>query len=83
MTSPARTQAPGLGIDPGQPIPYTLTAKAHAALDQDNSRSWREEDTPATTGPDEWGCGQCGAARFGTPPEDGLCPACRAGEDSR
>ena len=34
-------------------------------------------------GPDEWACEQCGAACFGTPPEDGLCPACRAGEDGR
>jgi hypothetical protein len=24
--------------DPDQPIPYTLTAKAHAALDQDGTR---------------------------------------------
>ena len=54
--------------DPGQPVPFTLTPKAHAALDSD--------DTPP--GPGEWGCDQCGAAWFGTPPEDGLCPACRA-----
>jgi hypothetical protein len=25
-------------IDPGQPIPFTLTAKAPAALDQDGAR---------------------------------------------
>ncbi len=31
-------------------------------------------------GPGEWGCEQCGAAFFGTLPEDGLCPACRAGD---
>jgi len=83
MTSPARTQAPGPGIDLGQPIPYTLTAKAHAALDQDNSRGRYEEDTPAATGLGEWGCERCGAAYLGTPPVDGLCPACRAGEDGR
>jgi hypothetical protein len=83
MTSPARTQTPGPGIDPGQPIPYTLTAKAHAVLDLDNSHGWREEDTPAATGPDEWGCERCGAACLGTAPDDGLCPACRAGEDGR
>jgi hypothetical protein len=27
--------------------------------------------------PDEWGCTQCGAAHFGTPPEDGMCRDCR------
>jgi hypothetical protein len=27
--------------------------------------------------PDEWGCTQCGAAHFGTPPDDGLCRDCR------
>jgi hypothetical protein len=53
--------------DPDRPIPFTLTAKAHAALDED--------------GPAEWGCEQCGAAYLGTPPDDGLCRACRAGED--
>jgi NTP pyrophosphatase (non-canonical NTP hydrolase) len=42
MTSPARTTADG--TDPGQPIPYTLTAKAHTALDQDST-------TPAATSP--------------------------------
>jgi len=27
--------------------------------------------------PGEWGCEQCGAAWFGTPPDHGLCPACQ------
>jgi NTP pyrophosphatase (non-canonical NTP hydrolase) len=31
--NPART----LTADPGQPVPFTLTAKAHAALDQDSA----------------------------------------------
>ena len=31
----------------------------------------------ATAG--EWACYQCRAAWFGTPPEDGQCPGCRAG----
>jgi len=52
----------------GTPIPYTLTAKAHALLDAADQ---------APPGPGEWGCGLCGAAFFGTPPETGLCPACR------
>jgi hypothetical protein len=26
----------------------------------------------------EWGCRQCGAAYFGTPPDEGLCPRCHA-----
>jgi NTP pyrophosphatase (non-canonical NTP hydrolase) len=183
--TPTTALTADLATDPGQPIPYTLTAKAHAALDQDRvrpapaadlrqiardleaqlhanrrpaitdanqldvqalcvaeeagelvgayrrwvgkarrtgtrrdledeiadvlivtacfaeragidlnaalaakltviySRGWREEDTPAATGPAEWGCGQCRAAYLGAPPEDGLCPACRAGEDGR
>ena len=53
----------------GQPIPFTLTAKALALLDQV---------------PDgQWACERCGAAWFGTPPDGGLCPPCRAGEDGR
>lgn len=52
--------------DPGQPIPFTLTPKAHALLDQV---------------PDgQWACEQCGAAFFGTPPGHGLCPDCRGGD---
>jgi hypothetical protein len=31
----------------------------------------------ATVG--QWACHQCGAAWFGTPPEDGLCPGCGTG----
>ena len=61
-TDPSTRTAPA-----DQPIPFTLTAKAHAALDQD----------PAAPGPGEWGCDRCGAAFFGAPPGDGLCPACR------
>ncbi len=34
--------------------------------------------TGAVPRPGEWGCLRCGAAWFGTPPDDGLCPACRA-----
>ena len=77
------TPTPALAADPGQPVPYTLTAKAHAALDQDNSRGRYEEDTPAATGLGEWGCERCGAAYLGTEPEDGLCTPCRTGEGGR
>ena len=56
--------------NPNQPVPFTLTPRAHAALDSDG--------TPP--GPGEWACDQCGAAWFGTPPDDGLCPACRAAQ---
>jgi NTP pyrophosphatase (non-canonical NTP hydrolase) len=47
------------------------------------TRGWRQDDTPAPTGPEEWGCDLCGAAFFGTPPGDGLCPPCRAGQDGQ
>ena len=57
-----------LATDPGQPIPYTLTAKAHAALDQDSSDGWRADDAPAATGLEEWGCERCGAALAGDKP---------------
>jgi rubrerythrin len=39
--------------------------------------------TGTAPGPGQWGCDQCGAAFFGTPPEDGLCPACRAADGAR
>jgi hypothetical protein len=56
---------------PDTPIPFTLTPKAHALL---------STATPAAAlGPGEWGCDQCGAAFFGTPPGDGLCPPCQGG----
>jgi NTP pyrophosphatase (non-canonical NTP hydrolase) len=63
------------GIDPYDAIAAKLTVIY--------SRGWREDDTDPGTGPGEWGCERCGAAWFGTPPEDGLCPACRAREDGR
>jgi hypothetical protein len=49
--------------DPDAPVPFILTSKARALLDQV---------------PDgQWVCEQCGAAWFGAVPDDGLCPACR------
>jgi NTP pyrophosphatase (non-canonical NTP hydrolase) len=60
-----------------------LDAAITAKLSVIYSRGWREDDDPAGTGPDGWACQRCGAAYFGTPPEDGLCPACHAQEDGR
>ena len=65
----AAVRAADAAPDPGQPIPFTLTPKARALLDQ--------------VPDDQWACERCGAAWFGTPPDDGLCPPCRAGEDGR
>ena len=59
----AAARAADAAPDPDQPVPFTLTPKARALLDQ----------APA----DQWACGHCGAAYFGTPPGDGLCPGCR------
>jgi hypothetical protein len=50
----------------GRPVPYALTPLAHACLAA-------LEDIP----PGQWACRTCGGAYFGTPPADGLCPACR------
>ena len=60
-----------------------LDAAIAAKLTVIYSRGWREEDPAAGPGPGEWGCEQCGAAFFGAPPEDGLCPPCRTGQDDR
>jgi hypothetical protein len=30
-----------------------------------------------------WACTHCGAAWFGTPPDDGLCPSCQAARGAR
>ena len=49
--------------DCDQPVPFTLTPKAHALPDQPDGN--------------QWACERCGAAYFSTPPDDGLCPACR------
>jgi rubrerythrin len=59
---------PALSLD--TPIPFTLTPKALAAL---------RDPAPTSDGPEpgEWACQQCGAAWFGPPPDDGLCPGCR------
>jgi hypothetical protein len=66
----AAVRAAGATPDPDQPVPFTLSPKAHAELDSGDT----------APGPGEWGCDQCGVAFFGTPPEGGQCPACRGGK---
>jgi hypothetical protein len=78
----AAARAADTDPDPGQPIPYTLTAKAHAALDADTTVTAMAcgcgaEDCAACAG-SGWACPRCGDAFFGTAPDDGLCPPCRA-----
>jgi hypothetical protein len=66
-TRPAQDPAAAdLGTGPDQPVPFTLTPKADALLDQ----------VPEG----QWACSGCGDAWFGSAPGDGLCLACRAGE---
>ena len=55
------------GTGPDQPVPFTLTPKARALLDQ----------IPEG----QWACTGCDDAWFGEPPDDGLCPACRPGQE--
>jgi hypothetical protein len=61
----AAARAADAAPDPDQPVPFTLTPKARALLDQ----------APE----DQWACQRCTAAYFGTLPGDGLCRTCRAG----
>jgi NTP pyrophosphatase (non-canonical NTP hydrolase) len=67
-----------LGID----LAAAITAKADVIL----TRGWRDprpgEPGAGTGGLDQipggqWACRQCGAALFGTAPEDTLCTVCR------
>jgi hypothetical protein len=64
VTAPATGPA-AWDADPDQPIPFTLTPKALAAL-----------ASPADTA-GEWACRGCGDAFFGTAPETGLCLPCQ------
>jgi hypothetical protein len=61
---------------PDCPVPFTLTPKAHAALDGPAAAVLTAAALFGPT-PGEWGCGRCGGAWFGIPPGDGLCPGCR------
>ena len=93
--TPAATTVCQPGSDPDRPVPYTLTPKAHALLDRADlscpvpytltpeAHALLDASGPAGPGPGEWSCERCRAAFFGTPPEDGLCPPCRAGQDSQ
>jgi hypothetical protein len=76
----AAVHAAGAAPDADRPIPYTLTPKALAALDAGTTPTPLDcgcgsEDCPACAG---WACVRCGDAFFGTAPDDGLCPPCRA-----
>jgi hypothetical protein len=81
-------QHPGTGLctwpvpGPDQPIPFSLTPKALAALDAGTTAAALDcacgsEDCPACAG-SGWACARCGDAFFGAAPDDGLCPPCRA-----
>ena len=68
-------------LDPDEPVPLTLTPRGYAALVDDPG--------PAGAVPlvddlaDEWSCETCGAAYFGTPPDDALCARCHDGTARR
>lgn len=79
---------PGLN----EPVPYTLTPKAVARLDQEDRYAAEiaeldgngEVSAPVDDGPGEyeWECIWCGSVFFGTPllgtaPDDQTCDACR------
>ncbi len=64
--------APG----PDTPVPYTLTAKAHAYLDR--AAPARVDEPAAVDDTAGWCCGRCGSAWFGPVPGDGLCGPCRS-----
>jgi hypothetical protein len=77
--------APAGAINRDQPIPFTLTPKALAALTPDSHGPVSPGqvmccgcgyDDCSACAVDGWACPRCGAAYFGTPPGDGLCPDC-------
>jgi NTP pyrophosphatase (non-canonical NTP hydrolase) len=63
-----------LGID----LAAAITAKADIIM----TRGWRDP-RPGGIPAGEWACSQCGAAFFGTPPEDGQCAGCEPAGDTR
>ena len=88
---PAHAQPTGRPLHDDRPIPYTLTAKAHAALDHKPADAGPGPVMDCGCGYDDctpcagygWACLACGLAFFGGPPEHGLCPGCHAAGDSR
>jgi hypothetical protein len=75
------------GLD--EPVPYTLTPKAHAFFGREEhyTRLYAAElaalaagDEDQGPGEYEWECTWCGSVWFGTAPDDQTCDACR--EDS-
>jgi len=68
------------GTGPDQPVPYTLTPKADAALDHPQGPVMHcgcgYADCSTCTGYG-WACLTCARAFFGTRPEHGQCPGCQ------
>jgi hypothetical protein len=63
------------------PIPYTLTPKAHAVLAAPPLPRCAFGEANCACAGDSWACLGCSDAYFGTAPDDGLCPDCRAQDD--
>jgi hypothetical protein len=61
-------------LDPGEPVPLTLTPEGEAALAA--CGPWTLTDSLAPV--EEWACVTCGDAYFGHVPDDDRCPGCRA-----
>ena len=81
--TPTRGQHAAANLD--QPVPFTLTHKAHAALTTDDNGSGPVVDCGCGYDDCEtcmrrgWACQRCGLAFFGTRPDDGLCAAAGCG----
>jgi hypothetical protein len=50
---------------------YTLAIYTHPSTGKDRDAAGK------VAGMLGWACARCGAAYFGTPPEDGLCEVCK------
>ena len=53
---------------------YTLQIYTHRSTGRDRQAA---ETVAGVILGGGWACERCGAAYFGTPPEDGRCPGCR------
>jgi hypothetical protein len=81
-----------IGGKPSRHWHYDVTDAKRAAAIKAGARPVSIRDYPAIIGArdqltripdDQWACERCGAAWFGAPPGDGLCPPCRAGQDGQ